>query len=88
MITNYSIMPVPSNATQRMYNNQFNLLISQHVSTGFLSSSGEYNCLPIVLLNYKPSYFLYGLIFTIIALVDDNIGIHQYYILKVKILKY
>jgi hypothetical protein len=34
-------MPVPSNAIQRMYNIQFNLLISQHVSTVFRSSSGE-----------------------------------------------
>jgi hypothetical protein len=39
-------MPVPSNATQRIYNIQFNVLISQHVSTVFRSSSDEYNCLP------------------------------------------
>jgi hypothetical protein len=76
-------MPVPSNATQRMYNIQFNLLISQHVSTVFRSSSGEYNCLPNALLNCKPFYFLHGpIVFTIIILVDDNIGVHQYYILN------
>jgi hypothetical protein len=75
-------MPVPSNATQRICNIQLNLLISQHVSTVFRSSSGEYNCLPNALLNCKPSYFLYGPILTIIFLLDDNIGIHQYYILS------
>jgi hypothetical protein len=64
VFANYSVMPVPSNATQGMYNIQFNLLISQHVSTVFRSSSGEYNCLPNALLNCKPSYFLYGPIFT------------------------
>jgi hypothetical protein len=79
---NCSVMPVPSNATQKMYNIQFNFLISQHVSTFFQSLSGEYNCLPNALLNCKPSYFLYGPIFTIIVLVDDNIDIHQYYILN------
>jgi hypothetical protein len=81
------VMPVLSNATQRMYNIQFNLFISQHASTVFGSSSGEYNCLPNALLNCKPSYFLNGPIFTIIFLVDANIGIHQYYILNNKILK-
>jgi hypothetical protein len=75
-------MPVPSNATKKMYKIKSNLLISQHVSTVFRSSSGEYNCLPNALLNCKPSYFLYGPIFAIIVLVADNIGIHQYYILK------
>jgi hypothetical protein len=76
-------MPVPSHATQRMYNIQFNLLISQHVSTVFRPSSGEYNCLPNALLNCKPSYFfLHGPIFAIIILVDDNTDIHQYYVLN------
>jgi hypothetical protein len=84
----YSIMPVPSNATQRMYNIQFNLLISQHVSPVSQSSSGEYSCLPNALLNCKPSYCLYGPIFTIIVLVADNIGIHQYYILNYYIVEY
>jgi hypothetical protein len=47
------IMLVPSNATQRMYNVQFNLLILQHVSTIFRSSSGEYKCLPNAFLNCR-----------------------------------
>jgi hypothetical protein len=74
-------MPVPFNATERTYNIQCNLLISQHISTVFRSSSGEYNCLSHDHLNCKPSYFLHGPIFTIIVLVDDNIGIHKYYML-------
>jgi hypothetical protein len=49
----YSVMPVLSNATQRMYNIQFNLLISQHVSTVFRSSSGEYKCLQNALFELK-----------------------------------
>jgi hypothetical protein len=61
---NYSIMPVPSDAAQKMYNIQFNLLISEYVSTVFRSSSGEYNRLPNALLNCKLSYFLYGPMFT------------------------
>jgi hypothetical protein len=85
--TNYSIMLVPSNATQRLYNIQLNLLISQYVSAAFRSSLGGYNCLPNALLNCKSSYFLYGPIFTIIFPVDDNIGIHQCHILNCKILK-
>jgi hypothetical protein len=79
---NYSVVPVPSNTTQRIYNIQFILLISQHVSTVFRSTSSEYNCLPNAILYCKPSYFLYGPIFIVIILADENIGIHQYYILN------
>jgi hypothetical protein len=50
-LANYFILPEPSNATQTMYNIQFNLLISQHIWSVFRSSTGEYNCLPNALLN-------------------------------------
>jgi hypothetical protein len=73
---------VPSNATQRMYNIQFILLKSQHVSTIFIwSSSGEYKYLMSALLNCNRftshmSPYLQWFLF------DDSINMDKIYILN------